>query len=80
MWRAISCALPASRCWPRAWARADAVVALAAASGDEFHVAKRDTVRHCFDYVLPEFSHAPAMVRVGWNPLAFLPVVAASSR
>jgi alkylation response protein AidB-like acyl-CoA dehydrogenase len=56
----------------QAWARSDAVAAFGVASGDPFLVAKRDTARHGFDYVLPEFDHALAMVRAGWRPLAFV--------
>jgi alkylation response protein AidB-like acyl-CoA dehydrogenase len=62
----------------QAWARADAVAAAAGASGDPFHAAKRDAARHCFGYVLPEFDHALAMVRAGWQPLAFVHAPAAA--
>jgi Acyl-CoA dehydrogenase, C-terminal domain len=55
----------------QAWARIDAVAA-AHAAGDAFYAAKRASARHAADYVRPEFTHAIAMVRAGWQPLAFL--------
>jgi alkylation response protein AidB-like acyl-CoA dehydrogenase len=56
----------------QAWARSDAVAALAADAVDDFHATKRDAARHCFDYVMPEFEHQIAMVRAGWQPLPFV--------
>ncbi|MBC7734173.1 MAG: acyl-CoA dehydrogenase family protein [Bacteriovorax sp.] len=57
----------------QAWARADAVSAEAARTGNPFHAAKRVTAQHCFAYVLPEFDHALQLVAAGRAPLALLP-------
>ena len=54
----------------QAWARADAVSALAADGDAAFHAAKRSVARHCFDYVMPEFDAAIAMLAAGRHALA----------
>jgi alkylation response protein AidB-like acyl-CoA dehydrogenase len=53
-----------------AWARAHAISAGAALADDPFHLGKRVTARHCFDYVRPEFDHALQLVAAGHAPLA----------
>ncbi|MBC7993433.1 MAG: acyl-CoA dehydrogenase family protein [Rhizobacter sp.] len=51
------------------WARADAV----AARGDSaFHMAKRETARYYFDFVLPEAGLCLAHIGAGQNPLPHL--------
>jgi alkylation response protein AidB-like acyl-CoA dehydrogenase len=51
------------------WARADA----AAARGDSpFHLAKRETARYYFDFVLPEAGLCLARIGAGQNPLPHL--------
>jgi Acyl-CoA dehydrogenase, C-terminal domain/Acetyl-CoA dehydrogenase C-terminal like len=54
------------------WARAEAVSSRPAHAGDPWHAGKRDSARHCLHHLLPEFDHALALVRAGWQPLAFL--------
>ena len=55
-----------------AWARADAVSARPQHAGDAFHAAKRDSAAHCFAHLRPEFDHALAQARAGWQPFARL--------
>lgn len=54
----------------RAWARAEAVSARPAHAGDAFHAAKRESAAHCFVHLRPEFDHALAQARAGWQPFA----------
>ena len=53
-----------------AWARADAVSARPEHAGDAFHAAKRERAAHCFAHLRPEFDHALAQSRAGWQPFA----------
>lgn len=53
-----------------AWARAEAVSARPAHAGDAFHAAKRESAAHCFTHLRPEFDHALAQARAGWQPFA----------
>ena len=64
----------------QAWARVDAVAARgeAADGADPWRAAKRASAGHCMAYVRPEFAHAIAMVRAGWQPLAFVPEIASA--
>jgi alkylation response protein AidB-like acyl-CoA dehydrogenase len=57
-----------------AWARADAVSSRADHAGDPFHAAKRESAAHCFAHLRPEFDHALAQARAGWQPLARLTI------
>jgi alkylation response protein AidB-like acyl-CoA dehydrogenase len=52
-----------------AWARMQALSSQPGHDADPWHVRKRESARHCEDYVLPEFDHALAMVRAGRAPL-----------
>lgn len=53
-----------------AWARAEAVSARPEFAGDAFHAAKRESAAHCFIHLRPEFDHALAQARAGWQPFA----------
>ncbi len=57
-----------------AWARAEAVSARPAHAGDAFHAAKRESAAHCFTHLRPEFDHALAQARAGWQPFAHVPL------
>lgn len=57
-----------------AWARAEAVSARPAHEGDAFHAAKRESAAHCFTHLRPEFDHALAQARAGWQPFAHVPL------
>lgn len=57
-----------------AWARAEAVSARPAQAGDSFHAAKRESAMHCFTHLRPEFDHALAQARAGWQPFARVPL------
>jgi len=54
----------------QAWARADAVSAKPGRDDDPFHAAKRESAMHCFVHLRPEFDHALAQARAGWQPFA----------
>ena len=54
----------------QAWARADAVSARPGRDDDPFHAAKRESAMHCFVHLRPEFDHALAQARAGWQPFA----------
>ena len=56
----------------QAWARVAAVAALPGRADPSFQESKRDSARHCFAYLLPEFEHAVEQVRAGWQPLPFV--------
>jgi hypothetical protein len=56
----------------QAWARADAVSSRPQHAGDAFHRAKCESAAHCFVHLRPEFEHALAQARAGWQPLARL--------
>lgn len=53
-----------------AWARAEAVSSRPEHAGDAFHAAKRESAAHCFTHLRPEFDHAVAQARAGWQPFA----------
>ena len=53
-----------------AWARAEAVSSRPEHAGDAFHAAKRESAAHCFTHLRPEFDHALAQARAGWQPFA----------
>jgi alkylation response protein AidB-like acyl-CoA dehydrogenase len=53
-----------------AWARAEAVSSRPEHAGDAFHAAKRESAAHCFAHLRPEFDHALAQARAGWQPFA----------
>ena len=53
-----------------AWARAEAVSSRPEHAADPFHVAKRESAAHCFTHLAPEFEHALAQARAGWQPFA----------
>ncbi len=53
-----------------AWARADVVSSRPEHAGDAFHAAKRESAAHCFAHLRPEFDHALAQARAGWQPFA----------
>ncbi|WP_298835636.1 acyl-CoA dehydrogenase family protein [uncultured Piscinibacter sp.] len=55
-----------------AWARAEAVSARTVHDGDAFHATKRESAAHCFTHLRPEFDHALAQARAGWQPFARL--------
>lgn len=52
-----------------AWVRADAVSARPEHAGDLFHAAKRDSAAYCFALLRPEFDHALAQARAGWQAI-----------
>jgi hypothetical protein len=53
-----------------AWARAEAVSSRPQHAGDPFHAAKCESAAHCFAHLRPEFDHALAQARAGWQPFA----------
>ena len=55
-----------------AWVRADVVSSRPEHAGDPFHRAKCESAEHCFAHLRPEFEHALAQARAGWQPLAHL--------
>jgi alkylation response protein AidB-like acyl-CoA dehydrogenase len=56
----------------QAWARAEAVSSRPEHAGDDFHRAKCESAAHCFAHLRPEFEHALAQARAGWQPFARL--------
>jgi alkylation response protein AidB-like acyl-CoA dehydrogenase len=56
----------------QAWARAEAVSSRSKHAADAFHRAKCESAAHCFAHLRPEFDHALAQARAGWQPLARL--------